>query len=1013
LQTARKSVTGTSTFRIAPSPSSTAGVRGPEETNRVYLFNCPFEEKDDAKRAGAKWDGDERRWYVSSSHSQRLECFNRWHPNGRIYLECSYDQKDDAKSAGARWDVPMKQWYINLNQYNDSRSKFARWLPSSSSSSSSSSLPSKSKEKKTPQKTKLPLPLPSSTSKENKTPKKTKRSNSQLATIPRINEDMTVTQLQNECRRRDPSIMGISNKNKDWLLDHLKVGSPWIPAASNDDEGPRKKQTPIKKIAKKKNVYRINEDMTIVQLQTECRARDPSIKGISNKNKDWLQDHLVIGSVWKSATSNDDGPPQKKTAPVVAKKKVSKINEDMTITQLQTECRSRDPSIKGISNKNKDWLLDHLNIGSVWKSVTSNDDDCPQKKVAPVIAKKKNVYRINEDMTIVQLQTECRARDPSIKGISNKNKDWLLDHLVISSVWKSVTSNDDDHPPKPTPAKGNPVSSTDAISKPKSDQGNKKKVHIVPKGGNGDAIKKKSESSSKKSSTESKKRSADAITESTENKISTKKVKKETASTQKTVSKQATEKNSRSPNKMAIKKDPDGEKLSTKKVKKESTSIKTEPEPSIKKTTDKKTPKAGNTTSTSQTRKPAPKTATSDSVKASTPHSNVIPYTKISSKMTMATLRKEAFARQMGKAPKLKSDLLRVLVEGSICVHESTEYRAYQNLLNKIQTERAALCKASLEKEKALKARRDELQLKREAKEERERAAEQQQKEKQRREEITQQKVLHAYSFPRVHLHDLAQSNELMNCGTIRSESVSCDCRHCGYYGSTPIYSCEICDWDICETCFKHENKSQAEKEHIRIEHLRKREEDDRREEEEERKETEEHERKWNAKKRFRPSIIKPEGKHLDPNSRMWEKYPNSGLKYTVWCSDGYDADGWHSYEGSPTKEFDSVWITKKEANDRAEYLFFWKNPWGHEPEELEGDYTGEIVPEYVDGLVSRSVAPPDSTRWTTGVVPANAFSHLPNSTTDRHNFDDDDEGKEEEYCGRTLDDWRNNIGGV
>jgi hypothetical protein len=146
----------------------------------------------------------------------------------------------------------------------------------------------------------------------------------------------------------------------------------------------------------------------------------------------------------------------------------------------------------------------------------------------------------------------------------------------------------------------------------------------------------------------------------------------------------------------------------------------------------------------------------------------------------------------------------------------------------------------------------------------------------------------------------------------------------------------------------------------------------------------------------------------------MWEKYPNSGLKYTVWCSDGYDADGWHSYEGSPTKEFDSVWITKKEANDRAEYLFFWKNPWGHEPEELEGDYTGEIVPEYVDGLVSRSVAPPSSTRWTTGVVPANAFSHLPNSTTDRHNFDDDDdEGKEEEYYGRTLDDWRNNIGGV
>ena len=65
---------------------------------------------------------------------------------------------------------------------------------------------------------------------------------------------MTVAQLQNECRARDPSIMGISNKNKDWLLGHLKVGSPWISAASNDehDEGSRKKGTPIKKIAKQK-----------------------------------------------------------------------------------------------------------------------------------------------------------------------------------------------------------------------------------------------------------------------------------------------------------------------------------------------------------------------------------------------------------------------------------------------------------------------------------------------------------------------------------------------------------------------------------------------------------------------------------------------------------------------------------------------------------------------------------------------------------------------------------------
>ena len=52
-----------------------------------------------------------------------------------------------------------------------------------------------------------------------------KKRNSQTAAMPQINVDMTVAQLQTEFRDRDPSIAGLSNKNKEWLLNCLKIGT--------------------------------------------------------------------------------------------------------------------------------------------------------------------------------------------------------------------------------------------------------------------------------------------------------------------------------------------------------------------------------------------------------------------------------------------------------------------------------------------------------------------------------------------------------------------------------------------------------------------------------------------------------------------------------------------------------------------------------------------------------------------------------------------------------------------
>jgi Domain of unknown function (DUF5710) len=44
----------------------------------------------------------------------------------RINLKCPYDEKDEAKSLGARWDAGRKVWYI---EDVDDLMPFAKWIP--------------------------------------------------------------------------------------------------------------------------------------------------------------------------------------------------------------------------------------------------------------------------------------------------------------------------------------------------------------------------------------------------------------------------------------------------------------------------------------------------------------------------------------------------------------------------------------------------------------------------------------------------------------------------------------------------------------------------------------------------------------------------------------------------------------------------------------------------------------------------------------------------------------------
>ena len=364
-------------------------------------------------------------------------------------------------------------------------------------------------------------------------------------------------------------------------------------------------------------------------------------------------------------------------------------------------------------------------------------------------------------------------------------------------------------------------------------------------------------------------------------------------------------------------------------------------------------------------------------------------YPRISNKMSIQELKEEAAARQLDlkKIPKLKADLLHYLVDNSIHVKESKEYKSYQALLNRIQDESGKLYQESLAKKQAAEAKREERDAKRYEKEQLKRQQEEKERLERRQVEKEKQKSLHTHSFPQVHVHPLAKSNTLQVMGAPRRGK--CDIcgrlqhAHSFFAFSHPKpteYTCEKCDWDVCYECFVAENKPEEEKKKIRRKAEKKIQAEERKREAEQCRREEEYRNRWDAKKRFKDNIQKPPAKN---------KQVSSNLKYTVWCSDGYEPDGWHSYQGEPDKEFDSSWTTKKEANERAEYLFFWKNPWGIDPEDVSDDYEGDPTPTAADGMKKWSVAPTDSTRWTVGVVPSEVFPHLENACQHCHNYDD------------------------
>ncbi|HEK2843881.1 TPA: DUF1738 domain-containing protein [Proteus mirabilis] len=100
------------------------------------LIDVPYNEKNEAKALGAKWDRNQQSWYIPPGVEN--EGFDKWikttKPENtedqvnskKQYLAVPYEEKNAAKAAGAMWDKNVKSWYVGPNADMD---KLKTWLP--------------------------------------------------------------------------------------------------------------------------------------------------------------------------------------------------------------------------------------------------------------------------------------------------------------------------------------------------------------------------------------------------------------------------------------------------------------------------------------------------------------------------------------------------------------------------------------------------------------------------------------------------------------------------------------------------------------------------------------------------------------------------------------------------------------------------------------------------------------------------------------------------------------------
>ena len=87
---------------------------------KVFI-NITYNNKEEAKKLGAKWDLNKKSWYyddkITEENKYKLNLLEKNNKVANVininknYIDISYSKKNLAKSYGAKWDSVVKKWF--------------------------------------------------------------------------------------------------------------------------------------------------------------------------------------------------------------------------------------------------------------------------------------------------------------------------------------------------------------------------------------------------------------------------------------------------------------------------------------------------------------------------------------------------------------------------------------------------------------------------------------------------------------------------------------------------------------------------------------------------------------------------------------------------------------------------------------------------------------------------------------------------------------------------------------
>ena len=82
---------------------------------KIYLY-VPYKDKDEVKKLGAKYDINQKKWYIEYKNKELIEKYGKEIiKNEKIYMDIPFKYKNIAKCNNANWDNLLKKWYVYNN----------------------------------------------------------------------------------------------------------------------------------------------------------------------------------------------------------------------------------------------------------------------------------------------------------------------------------------------------------------------------------------------------------------------------------------------------------------------------------------------------------------------------------------------------------------------------------------------------------------------------------------------------------------------------------------------------------------------------------------------------------------------------------------------------------------------------------------------------------------------------------------------------------------------------------